>query len=172
MRESFLPSVFRSIQVPLLNQCSQVLVNCRYPSVLFPNKTQLTIDAYQTQLKTYTFLWPPQRLSTLPGRLTWMRKAHLWLHHCLTESWWCLDVYSGMTVITVGYKCQWINNIGCWSISWRKHDLRLPLRERRFLLNQTQLFPKVMKNQVKESTWAEGETGAEIRRKHDSLLMQ
>lgn len=94
--------------MPTNKQCSWVLVNYRYPSALFPSKTQLITYSHQTQLKMYVFLWPPQRLSTLPGSLTWMNKERFCLRCCLRGSWWCLDVYSGVMIITAGYKYQWL----------------------------------------------------------------
>lgn len=121
------PSVLRSIWPPLINKCSCFLVNYRYPSVLFPQKTLLTIEAYQTQSKPSIFPCPPWRLSMLPGRMTWMKKECLCLSCCLRESWWCLNAYSEMTIIAVVYKYWWINSISCWIISWRKHSLNLLL---------------------------------------------
>lgn len=36
----------------------------------------------------------------LPGRMAWMKKGRLCLSYCLRESWWCLNAFRQMIIIT------------------------------------------------------------------------
>lgn len=77
------------------------MVNYRYPSVLFPNKTLLIIYAYQRK----TCISMASLEAQHAARKNDMdEKGCLCLRCSLRESWWCLNAFSKMTFITVGYK--------------------------------------------------------------------